>query len=249
MLYSRAPIVEAVIDVHASFDTTPTLRDLEELSRIFKDRLPLVHAINSFALNFAAKIGDASDSPDVQSNTTTSQLGYRLSTPQSDRVLQIRRQGMSYSHLPPYTNWEQFLGEMRPLWLSYASALKAVSVTRLAVRFINRIPILSGVDIDEYVHLGPRIPPEASKQLVGYFMQLVLPAAELGPEFRVIVNTGVEPGTTPSSSALVLDIDVFCETVLSVHADAMWKTLEQLRNHKNRIFEASISDKVREMIK
>ena len=247
--YSRAPIAEAVIDVHASFDTAPSLRDLEELSLKYRNTLPLVHGINSFALNFAADFSGESADAALRSNTTTTPLGYRLSTSNNDRVLQVRRQGMSYSHLPPYTDWEHFLGEMQPLWFTYVEALKVATVTRLAVRFINRIQIETGIDIDEYVQLGPRIPSDVSDEFVGYFMQLVLPVKNLGPEFRTIVNTGVEPGTSPTSSALVLDIDVFCEADMSVQGDSMWKTLEQLRVHKNRVFEASITDKVREMIK
>ena len=156
---------------------------------------------------------------------------------------------MAYSHMPPYTNWENFVEEMRPLWDAYVQTLKVVAVTRLAVRFINRLQIATGVDIDEYVRLGPRIPAEVSKEFVGYFMQLVLPVSDLGPEFRTIVNTGVEPGTSPSASALVLDIDVFCEKRISIDGDGLWKTLERLRAHKNKVFEASITDKVREMIR
>jgi uncharacterized protein (TIGR04255 family) len=249
LLYARAPIAEAIIDVHASFETAPSLRDLEILCQAYKDRLPLINVINSFALKLAANFSP--DSPDaaLQSNATTTQLGYRLSSANNDRVLQVRSLGMAYSHLPPYSDWETFLGEMRALWNSYSSALNVVSVTRLAVRFINRIPIATGTDVDEYVQLGPRIPVDVSKDFVGYFMQLVLPVNQLGPEFRTIVNTGVEPGTSPTVSALVLDIDVFCEKVIPIQSDQMWETLELLRAHKNRVFEASITDKVREMIK
>lgn len=249
MHYSRPPIAEAVIDVHASFETAPKLRDLEALCKTYKERLPLVNGINSFALKLAANFDIDAPGAAVQSNATTTQLGYRLSSANNDRVLQLRSQGMAYSHMPPYTDWDTFLAEMRALWHSYAASLKVVSVTRLAVRFINRIPIAMGTDIDDYVQLGPRIPVDVSKDFVGYFMQLVLPVNQLGPEFRAIVNTGVEPGTSPTDSALVLDIDVFCETVISAQGDQMWETLELLRAHKNRVFEASITDKLREMIK
>ena len=245
MHYDRAPIAEAVIDIQVSFETPPNLQDLEKFSRALGDRLPLVHAINSFAVNFAA---DA-ENGGLQSNATAAQLGYRLSSEANDRILQVRKDGMSYSHMPPYSNWDQFVGEAQPLWKRYSEVFAARSLSRLAVRFINRLQIESGVDIDTYLSIGPRIPDAVSTHVIGFFTQLVLPVVDLGPEYKAIINIGVEPGTTRDATGLLLDIDVFCERAVPVDGNQMWDVLQELRNHKNKIFEASITDKIREMIK
>lgn len=245
MRYARAPIAEAVIDIQANLDPAPSLRDLKAFSKTLRQRFPLVHSVNSFAVNFAA---DA-ENGGMQSNASAAQLGYRLSTESNDRILQVRKQGMSYSHMPPYSSWEQFRGEAQPLWEQYAAALRVKSLTRLAVRFINRLQVHTGDDIDSFLQVGPRIPEAVSKHVVGFFTQLVLPAVDLGPEYRAIINVGVEPGAAPDVTGLLLDIDVFCEKALPHEDDQMWLVLEQLRHHKNKIFEASITDKVREMIK
>lgn len=245
MHYDRAPIAEAVIDIQATYKSSPSVRELETFSRRVQDRFPLVNAINSFAVKFAA---DA-EGGGLQSNATAAQLGYRLATAANDRILQVRKEGMSYSHMPPYTKWEQFLSEAQPLWNLYADAFPIDSISRLAVRFINRLQIQTGVDIDSYLTIGPRIPDAVSKHVIGFFTQLVLPAVDLGPAYKAIINIGVEPGTTAEVTGLLLDIDVFCEQPCEADGDQMWVVLEQLRRHKNKIFEASITDKVREMIK
>ena len=244
MLYKRAPIVEAVIDFHTAFVTPPDLPALEAFARGLRDRFPLIQNINSFELSVAA---DGNGGP-VKSNATTEPLGFRLSTEKNDRILQVRKHGLAYSHLPPYTDWDQFLGELRPLWEGYAKVLQVTSITRVAVRYINRLQVRDGEDIDHYINIAPRVPQEVSKQIVGYFAQMVLPAAELGPEYRVIVNSGVEPNARPNTAGLLLDIDVFCERAMSVESGDAWRILDLLRGHKNKIFEASITDKVREMI-
>jgi uncharacterized protein (TIGR04255 family) len=115
------------------------------------------------------------------------------------------------------------------------------------LRYINRINLPAGVEVEDYINIGPRIPEGVSKAFIGYFAQLVLPVLDLGPEYRAIINTGVEPVTSPGSPGLLLDIDVFGERVF--HLDEVWGVLDQLRLCKNRLFEASITDKVREVIR
>jgi uncharacterized protein (TIGR04255 family) len=243
--YDRAPIAEAVIDIQAALKPPPSLRDLEKFSGHLRDRLPLMQAINSFAVNFAAD----SENGGIQSNASAAQLGYRLSSETNDRILQVRKNGVAYSHMPPYSNWEQFLSEVRPLWDLYSNTFAIESLTRLAVRFINRLQVQTGVDVDSYLTIGPRIPDAVSTHVTGFFTQLVLPVMALGPEYKTIINVGIEPGTAPDSTGLLLDIDVFREQSSPLGPDQLWHELELLRQHKNKVFEASITDKVREMIK
>ena len=245
MHYSRAPISEAVIDLRTEFLAPPTVAELEAVALKFGDTLPLRQQVNSMAFSLAA----TESSPDLVGSASSSTLGVRLSSPSNDRVLQLLRHGLAYSHLPPYTNWQTFLGGLRPLWDRFATDFRVQSVSRVAVRYINRIPVPNGVDVDEYLALGARIPEQVSKQIIGYFMQLVLPVSDLGPQYRAVINTGVEPGTAPNPAALLLDIDVFCEGRFDVASEEIWAVLERLRRKKNEIFEASITDKVRELIR
>lgn len=234
-----------MIDLQAAFETPPTVEDVGRVSDLFAGQFPSVQAINSFALSFST---DASGTP-KHPDSTSSKLGFRRSSALNDRVLALRVQGMAYSHMPPYSNWDSFVGEFLPVWQRYCDELGVVGVSRIGVRFINRIPANDLEDIDEYLALAPRIPDAVSKYLIGYFLQLVMPIPELGPEFRAVVNSGIEPGSPGGRPHLLLDVDVFADRRFEASGPELLGALQNLRFHKNRIFEGSITDRVREIIK
>jgi len=70
---------------------------------------------------------------------------------------------MTYSHLPPYSNWNAFRDEVRPLWERYVEFVKPEAVTRIALRYINRIYIPQTVyELSDYFRLYPQIPEKNS---------------------------------------------------------------------------------------
>ena len=244
MHYSRAPIAEAVIDLHVTFDAMPAVGALERFAKTLVVDFPQQQRINALEMALKAAGEDGS----MSSNTSTSTLGFRLTNQIGDRVLQIRRNGLSYSHLAPYTEWDSFVAEMRPLWSKFLADLAPKAVSRFAVRYINRITVPQGADLDEYLNLTPRLLEGICPDVEGYFLQLVLPQKDLGPEWKAIVNTALEGAVPPNAMSVLLDIDLFCEQNIGVGEGDVWPVLDQLRHRKNLIFEAAITDKVRSMI-
>lgn len=245
MHYTRAPIAEAVIDLIVSFDEVPSIEKVEQFARQLKSDFPQMQRIN--ALRMA--VGQSGEDGEIQSDTSSSAIGFRLTNAKGDRVLQVRLQGLSYSHLHPYTEWETFAAEMKPLWQLYVNAFAPTAVTRLAVRYINRIAIPQGVDLDKYLNVTPRLLGELCPEVEGYFLQLVLQQRDLGEEWKAIINTGLEAAPAPDVMSVLLDVDLFCTKKITVDDDELvWAVLTQLRDRKNAIFEAAITDEVRRMI-
>lgn len=238
MPYSRAPIAEAVIDLHLVFPQPPTIEQLEGFARSLKEKFPQMQRINAIA--FAVGAHQATGA--VSSETNSVPLGVRLTNATGDRVLQLRTQGWSYSHLAPYTEWETFLGEMKSLWEQFQRKFAPESTSRLAVRYINRITLKQGIDLDLYLNLTPRLLTTVCPDVEGYFLQLVLPQRDLGPEYMAIVNTGLDGPIPPDSMSVLLDVDLYCQKTVPLDGDEMWKILAKLRDRKNEIFEASITD-------
>lgn len=244
MHYDRAPIAEAVIDLNVSFSDPPSIEKIEQFARQFKDDFPQMQRINALSM----AVGHDGQNGAISSNTSSSPLGVRMTNAKGDRVLQIRRQGFSYSHLQPYSEWETFSGEMKPLWERYVDAFAPTVVNRLAVRYINRITVPQGVNLDDYLNVTPRLLTTVCPEVEGYFLQLVLPQRDLGDEWKAIINTGLEGAPSPKVVAVLLDIDLFCELTAGIKDSEIWPILEQLRQRKNDIFEAAITNEVRRMI-
>jgi uncharacterized protein (TIGR04255 family) len=69
--------------------------------------------------------------------------------------------GFSASKLAPYTDWHDLRTQARDLWAKYRKATDPVLITRLALRYINRIDIpLPISDLKEYMRTIPEISPD-----------------------------------------------------------------------------------------
>ena len=53
----------------------------------------------------------------------------------------------------------------------------------------------------------------------------------------------------PGFVTIILDIDVFALVEIDPTDSNLWAMLDQLREKKNKLFEASIKDSIRELIK
>lgn len=240
--YERAPITEAVIDIHAAFDPVPNAQAIEAFGRGLKDRFPHQHAVKALMIAMHAH-GDS-----LSSNTTSSGAGVRVATERNDRVLQLRPGEFVYSHMPPYTEWAKFRDEAVELWAKVSAAFNPTRVNRTAIRYINRIVVPMHVDLDKYLNLTPRLLPQVGEEIEGYFMQLLLPQRDIDPECKCVINTGIEESSVPDCMSVLFDVDVFVPHPDGIAIEAVWPLLERLRDRKNDIFEAAITDAVRRII-
>lgn len=236
--YENAPIAEAVIDVQCEFRIVPSLEKLKAFASELSDQFPQSQAIQRVEVAFA-------EQPSIRDS---SQLGLRLSNADLTRVMQLRTNGISFAHLRPYSNWRAYREEFRPILQAFIERFDPVSAKRLAVRYINQIEIPSGISVEDYINIGPRL-VESISQVNGYFLQLTLPIQGEGDEWGAIVNTGLLAGSTSDQMKLLLDLDVFCaHPVAATNDNSIWPILDKLRDAKNGFFEAFITEKTREII-
>jgi uncharacterized protein (TIGR04255 family) len=236
--YSRAPIAEALIDIQTGAELG-SLKNVEALAiglqAEFPTRLPIRHVQMGFQVEPG---GDPEFTKDQQT------LGYRLDRP--GRVLQFRTNGFTYSHLPPYSNWPTFSAEAEKYWMLYAEAIKPILVSRIAVRVINRLLVPPGdTRLDSWLNFYPMSPVSLPADILSVIMQLQLPMKHVDPDAVAIVGLYNAP-PAPGPSAIMLDIDFFVQRSMPI--GEAFKTLCVLGDAKDEIFEACITDQVREMI-
>lgn len=237
MAYDHAPITEALIDIQATgIDCgLEVLRSFESLRPGFSE----VRDVRGE--QFVIRTGQE---PSIQQTTQFS--GYQFWSSDHRRVWQARTNGYSYSHLTPYVSWELLSEEARSLWGEFRERTGAIP-KRLAVRFINRFDIPMRSDFADYFQTVPRIPPKLDTGLAGYLMQLVLPQRDL--EAIAIITQTPMPSVRPETTSVVLDIDLYRDTNVPTEETLVWELFEQFRDRKNVLFEESITDKAREVIR
>jgi uncharacterized protein (TIGR04255 family) len=167
--------------------------------------------------------------------------GYLLKTEDEKAVAQLRVDGFTFNRLYPYTSWEELFPVVIELWRRYSAVAKPQIITRLAVRYLNRIPFPSGnFDLLTYFPMSPVIPPELPQQISGFLTRVTI--YDSVQRIAANVAQALESTTGEPSRAVILDIDAFKQDEYSVDDPAVLETLNVLRSFKNRIFFNSITD-------
>lgn len=93
----------------------------------------------------------------------------------------------------------------------------------------------------------PEVSPDLPQQgLQTFFMQLQIPQQDL--DCMLIINEAFTQPATPEVITIIFDLDLFRQQIWNSDDEDIWSFLEKLRYRKNEVFEASITDKTRELI-
>lgn len=237
--YKNAPITEAIIDLKVSLPRPVPFRKLEQ-EAIVSATYTVQKEVMAFEVN-------SSMGAEVTASASQTPLGYLFSSADQRQVFQARQDGFTFSRLAPYEGWVPFRDEARRLWELYRSFAKPERITRLAVRNINRLDLPQPlVELKDYLRTLPEISPDMSQSMSAYFMQIQLPQHDL--QAMLVITEAVIPPAQPDKVSVLLDIDLFSETEIAIEDGVVWDYFEQLRSRKNKVFEACITDRTKELI-
>lgn len=244
IIFTNAPITEALIDIQVSFQSPPSLSTFESFHEALKGSLPVKearHVVKS-STRFVKGVPQQTipDEPYID--------GYRFRSPESNKILQCRQDGFTFNKLKPYENWEVFRTEANEYWKLFIEKVAPVKVNRLGLRYINRIELpLPFIDFKEYLLSAPEVAPKLPQSLSHFFMSFSIPYPEHGA--MAIITQTMENQTLPAKLPIILDIDVFQDVNFKPEDSGIWERLDLLRNIKNDIFSNSLTDKAKEMFK
>lgn len=238
--YKRAPITEAVIEIRLA-------------APLPKERVDAIH--NRLKRNYAKSQTQSVDRAklDMKERQVTfdeREERYRLSSNDETDILLITRLSMLCSRLAPYESWEAFQPRAVEDWGQWKEVIGYQKIARLGVRYINRLDIPVGeagkVVVDDYLNVIPKYPePEVIASFEKYTMQIT---SRFGKEnFSLIINTSSIPSPLVDHVSILFDLDVGMTDNVPQRDDLMWDALNVMRDQKNRIFEACITDKAREL--
>jgi uncharacterized protein (TIGR04255 family) len=242
---SKAPIVEAVIDFRA-LPTVPCEQAQFEtyFKREFSD-YPTAQIQNRHNFELKANLGGQPEA--VQPTSWWQGLVFQSSD--KLRVVQCQRDGFSFSRLPPYDVWDSFAGEALSLWKKYAALTKSIEIQRVGVRFINRLILKpEWPKLDDYLINAPRSIAENALPLAGFFHSYTFFIPD--NNYLVNLNLALQPadGVNPTA-AIIVDTDVFTTNAISSTENILETKLIEMRWLKNKIFFATLTQKLIESLK
>jgi uncharacterized protein (TIGR04255 family) len=238
--YARAPITEATIELRVIAVEGMNIARLEDLQRRLRDQYPESHPI--YQQQITLPITDSSGPLEK-----SEQIGFRLLSADKQRVAHIQLASCAFSWLYPYDRWEPFRDAARELWSVYRQALRPAEITRIAVRYINRLDVpLPSIEVKDYLRTVPEVSADLPQTLISYFMQLVIPHPEAGAV--AMINQALVPPQAPGTTSLILDIDLYRDQDVPSDDETVWALFERLREGKNKIFQACLTPQTEALI-
>ena len=235
----HAPITEALIDFRVKAWAGFRVEEFANLRVRLADRFPKVEERRDLKATFGIVQGEGQ--PPVMEDLGLQ--GYFFKSPDERTIAQFRVDGFTFNRLPPYTRWEELFPQAMELWDFYVSISKPEVITRLAVRYINRIVLPPGpVNFETYLRAAPVIPPELPQYVSSFLTRVTIHDPTTGNAAHVA--QALEANASGQQLAVILDIDAYREQEFAIDDPAIWETYSQLRAFKNRIFFNSVTDAV-----
>jgi len=236
---THAPIVEAVIDIRVASVEGTDAQGFMAAQSLLKADYPSQKPMRSVQATFSAEAEEISQK--------RADVGVVFQSTDGRSLAQFRIDGFTFNRLEPYTDWPTVFGEAIRLWKVYAEVHPRARVTRLAVRYINRMTVIEGGSLADYLTAPPSLPEEVPQQLREYLMRVVVQDRE--KQLSAVLVQALEPGAAEATGSILLDVDAFRELrrPLDPSDTEIARVFGELREMKNRIFYASITEKAAEI--
>lgn len=237
---SRAPIAEALIDIRVLPREGIAADVFIPLKNNLANTYPKSSPMRSFEARFQMDQGKVSAENTVQSN-----VGWLFEAQGRKSVAQFRVDGFTYNKLQPYTRWEDVFSEAYRLWHLYVDTAKPLEVTRMAVRYLNRLQLPAATELRDYLEAPPLLPAPIPQTIREFLTRVVV--FDTNRNASAIITQALEAALDVRVTPVLLDIDAFREAAIRPDDASMPQIFEQLRRLKNDIFYASITEKTVEM--
>jgi uncharacterized protein (TIGR04255 family) len=241
-IYPNAPIAEALLDIRVRPSKDITLPKLETFQNKIEG-YPNKEEQKRWSTGF--KVDPQSGPENLPS--TGGPIGCLFRSSDGRQIVQAQLDGFTFNRLKPYEKWEKLRDEAKTLWKQYLVITTPELITRIALRYINRIEIPFPIlELGKYILTRPDIAEGIQHNVESSFMRLVI--TKPGTKYKAIVTQTNEPvDVTKNVLPFIFDIDVFYDVPIKVEGEELWTRFEELHEFKNDIFYKSITPKTEKL--
>lgn len=234
--FPNAPITEAILDIQVTYPSPVEPARLEAFQDLIRASYPVKQGRTKWQGEI--HLGEGAVAQAVRQRAQ----GFLFRSADEHRAVQARQDGFTFNWLKRYESWEALRDEARPHWERYRDTFNPEAVTRLGLRYINRIEIpLPFTDFRDYVKTAPDVAPGLPQGVSALFMRLEIPDVERAL-MGIITETFQAPMDDGKRLPFIFDIDVVSGATFEPNSNAIWETFEKMRDYKNQIFFNSMTE-------
>lgn len=243
--YNRPPITEAVIDIRIA---PPVSED--ELARAnakFVELYP--HEDTHHEVDYEIRPDEAGH-PNV-SEARRTHFFKRASHDQREIVL-LKSSGIAVCDRAPYAGWDSFSERFWRDWAVWIDAVGRRNINRIGMRYINRIdiPMQPGEAVvyhENYVTVHVQSPEDKFGPTIGYEARAIYRLEKIQGHFLLRTTILGPPAPVPDHVSVLIDFDLAREADPPQDDGGLKELLDVMREQKNMIFEAVITDEARKL--
>ena len=245
--YKNPPIEEAVCDFQfapgTDWDPTMPGRIYELLMNVYNEKPRSQQLVEA-----QFRGGDSEGNPSVSVQHRLGGHRVQLLAEKGTRIVGIGPDQLTVHMLRPYEGWEAFRPKIHEALAAYLKIAHPEGVTRLGLRYINRIMIGKiDPDLAEYFTIPPRFPPaDPPLKRLSFFNRK---EAEFQDKpIRIVVTfADMDPGL-PEVNSYLLDIDILSiRTESPISLEEVKDVLDDMKIRHRQIFETLITDESRKL--
>ncbi|MBI4304634.1 MAG: TIGR04255 family protein [Chloroflexi bacterium] len=233
----NAPITEALIDFRVSLPTDFNITSFSNLEKDLSGKYPNKKPLRLITGKIGIEAGkhiNVTEDKGIQ--------GYAYESEDGKNIAQFRADGFTHNRLEPYTSWDEVIGEAKFLWNVYKKVARPRLITRIAVRYLNRLNIPA--NLGEYITNPPKLPDGVPETVSSFLTRIVIQDSDRGVAANI--TEALEKSVEPNCLMVILDIDVYKQHDFGVDDENVWNTFTQMRELKNLIFFNTITEKTAE---
>jgi len=161
-------------------------------------------------------------------------------------LIQVGPNLLAINHLKPYPTWQEFLPLIRQGFDAYLAAANPKGIQRIGLRYINRMEIPGErIELEDYFEFRPFVAPRLPQDFGPFIVGVQIPYEDSSDTLRLqLASATVE---TPHTVPVMLDLDYFLAQPGRVSPDRVFEWVEVAHSHVEEVFEACITDRLRQM--
>jgi uncharacterized protein (TIGR04255 family) len=231
--YPNPIIQEALCEIHFSLPEGQKWRSsvFGELFKRIQDEYPTLEPVMQLGLQFQfgpGKLGQSLLPP-------RQRMRYKHKS--QNTLIQLSENIFTYNVLPRYNGWDVMKEGILKAWADTMSIIKVDKITRIGLRYINRINLAQNQKPSHWLSTSSFIPQAAIDSMPGFLSRIEVQAEN---NRRTIVTLGDSLAQPEHDHPILLfDIDCIVEKAIVNDAAAIEKEIHFLHEFVWNVFESS----------
>lgn len=159
--------------------------------------------------------------------------------------VQIGNRLLSINHLKPYTSWSEFKTKIECAFNAFCNSTEIKGLQRIGLRYINHVEIIGKqIKLEDYFNFRPFLGGELPKNIISFIVGCLIPSSDSRDLCKLEISDAMP--NKEGNKSFLLDLYYYLNQPLAIPINEVLDWVELAHQNIEKIFEACITDQLRE---